>query len=208
LVDAGTLTAAIPEELAGPAGGSTAIGVFVMNADGSTSAVVMFTVLFPAALLQAWTTVALVAAEVPGFTRGNRIKDADIQVWIRSVAQEIAAEMLRRGLSLDPATWQQPGTAGSADPVDVLEMINRMGAGSRLAAAVGSQFQAGGGEWGVTKNLERSYLRQLAGLRAGDYDKLFKPTAATVESGPLFAAGDMTREDGRPDAAFRKDKRF
>jgi hypothetical protein len=204
-VDAGTVTAEIPAELAGAGGTSLAIAVFVRNADGSVSGTQVFTVLFPAAVLQAWTTVALVAAETPGFQRNGRIKDADIQTWIRSVGQEVAAEMMRRGLSLDPATWQPAGTAASPNPVDVLEMVNRMGAAARLAAAVGANMP---GEWGVAKNLERSYLRQLAALRAGDYDKIFAPGAATVEAGPQLGFGDMTEADGRSSNAFRKDKRF
>ena len=204
-VDAGTLTAEIPAELAGPGGTQLAIAVFVMNADGSVSNVVVFTVVFPAAALQGWTTVDAVAAEIPGFGRGGRIKDTDIQTWIRSVGQEIAAEMMRRGLSLDPSTWQPAGTAGSPDPVDVLEMIDRMGAAARLAAAVSSSMP---GEWGVAKNLNAAYLRQMAALRAGDYDKFFAPGAATVEAGPQLGFGDMTRGDGRPSNAFSKDRRF
>ena len=204
-VDAGTLTAEIPAELAGAGGTQLGIGVFVRNADGSVSNGLVFTVVFPAAILQGWTSVEQVAAEIPGFARGGRIKDTDIQTWIRSVGQEIAAEMLRRGLSLDPATWTGSGTAGSPDPVDVLEMIDRMGAAARLAAAVGANMP---GEWGVTKNLERAYLRQLAALRAGDYDKIFLPGAATVEPGPQVSCGDMTRSDGASSTAFRKEKRF
>jgi hypothetical protein len=186
LVDAETVAATIPADLTGPDGGATAIAVFVMGSDGSTSTVVMFTVQFPAARLQSWTTTDAVVAEVPGFQRGGRITDDNIQTWIRSVAQEIAAEMTRRGLSMDPATWQQPGSSADPNPVDVLEMINRMGAGARLASAIGAQF-SGQGEWGVSKNLAAAYARQLGALRAGDYDKFFFPGAATVEASPAFA---------------------
>jgi len=206
-VSATQVTAAIPA-VAGAAGTNLQIAVAVWNADGSVSNSLMFTVVFPPAKLQAWTDVDAVCGEIPGFARGGRIQDSQVQTWIRSVAQEIAAEMLRRGLSLDPSTWQQPGTAGSPDPVDVLEMVNRMGAAARLAAAVGTQFAAGGQEWGVSKSLQAAYARQLGMLRAGDYDKLFSPSAATVESGPLLAFGDTTKCDGTPSAAFRKEKVF
>lgn len=202
MVDAGTLTAAIPPDLAGPDGGATQIAVFVLGADGSTSGVVMFTVQFPAAKLQSWTTADAVVGEVPGFQRGGRITDDQIKTWIRSVAQEIAAEMMRRGLSLNPATWQQPTTAAEPDPVDVLEMMNRMGAAARLAAAIGAQFGQGGQEWGASKNLERTYNRQLQALHAGDYDKLFNPTAATVDVQPQLAAGTGH------EPAFRKEQVF
>jgi hypothetical protein len=186
-VDSGTLTATVPEDLAGPGGGSTPVGVFVMGDDGSVSAVVLFTAQFPPAALQSWTTVDAVVAEVPGFARGGRISDDNIQTWIRSVAQEIAAEMVRRGLSMDPATWQQPGASADPDPVDVLETINRMGAGARLAGAIGAQFSAQG-EWGVSKNLAAAYARQLGALRAGDYDKFFNPGASTVDTAPELSA--------------------
>ena len=204
-VDAGTLTAEIPAEMAGAAGTQMQVLVWVQNADGAPSNGVTFCVVFPAVTLQGWTTVDAVVAEIPGFARGGRIKDSDIRTWIRSVGQEIAAEMLRRGLSMDPATWQQAGTAGMPDPADVLEMINRMGAAARLAAAVGANMPA---EWGVAKGLERSYLRQLAALRAGDYDKMFRPGAATVEAGPQLAFGDTTLVDGSSSSAFRKEQKF
>jgi hypothetical protein len=184
-VNATTLQATIPWGLAGPAGGSIQVAVYVLGSDGSTSGVVMFTVNFPT-LLQAWTTLDEVVGEVPGFQRGGQIKDVQINTWIRSVAQEIAAEMMRRGLSLDPTTWQPAGSAAQPDPADVLEMINRMGAAARLAAAIGSQFATGENEWGVSKNLGAAYLRQLAALRNGDYDKFFDPAAATVDPEPTL----------------------
>jgi hypothetical protein len=205
-VDAGTLTAEIPAEMAGAEGTQVQVLVWVQNADGTPSNGVVFVVLFPAVLLQAWTSVDKVAAEIPGFARGLRIKDTDIQTWIRSVGQEVAAEMLRRGLSMDPATWTAAAVQGPGpNPSDVLEMINRMGAAMRLAAAVGANMPQ---EWGVAKGLERAYLRQLAALRAGDYDKIFLPSAATVEAGPQVSYGDMTGRDGSSSTAFRKDKRF
>lgn len=200
LVDSGTLTAVVPEDLSGADGSSTPIAVFVLGSDGSTSAVQLFTVQFAATRLQSWTTLDAVVGEVPGFSRGGRITDDQIQTWIRSVAQEIAAEMFRRGLSLDPTTWQQPTTSADPNPVDVLEMVNRMGAGARLAAAIGAQFSQG--EWGVSKNLAAAYARQLAALRSGDYDKFFRPAAATLETGPQLGAFTGGH------AAFRKDQVF
>src|SRR5580700_8307783 len=137
-VSATQLTAVIPPNIGGPAGGSTAVGVFVMNADGSTSGVVMFQVQFPPSQLQSWTTVDAVCGEVPGFARGGQISDTQIANWIASVRQSITGAMLGRGLSLDPALWQQPDDSANPDPGDVLEMINRYGAAARLSAAVGS----------------------------------------------------------------------
>jgi hypothetical protein len=187
-VNSTTLMATIPAALAGPQGSSMQVAVFVLGSDQSTSAVQMFTAQFPDTTLQAWTSVDAVAAEVPGFKRGGQISDNTIQTWIRSIAQEIAAEMMRRGLSLDPTTWQLPQSAGQPDPSDVAEMINRMGAAARLAAAVGAQFSAAQGEWSVSKNLMAAYLRQLTALRNGDYDKFFNPSAATVDAAPQLAA--------------------
>jgi hypothetical protein len=187
MVDSGTLATTIPADLSGPDGGATPIAVFVLGSDGTTSTVAMFTVQFPAARLQAWTTVDAVVAEVPGFQRGGRISDDNIKTWIRSVAQEIAAEMTRRGMSMNPETWQQPATNADPSPVDVLEMVNRMGAGARLASAIGAQFSAQG-EWGVAKNLAAAYARQLGALRNGDYDKFFDRAAATVDIAPSLGA--------------------
>lgn len=201
-VDANTLMAQIPADLSGPDGKTMQIAVFVLGGDGSTSSVVIFTVEFPATRLQSWTTADAVVGEVPGFQQGGRITDKAINTWIRSVAQEIAAEMLRRGLSLDPSTWQQPGTTADPNPIDVLEMINRMGAGARLASAIGAQFVAAGQEWGVAKNLERAYSRQLQSMRAGDYDKFFKPSAATVEAGPQLGAFTGCEPSFRKDQVF------
>jgi hypothetical protein len=182
------------------------VGVFVRNADGSASQALPFSVLFPVARLQSWTDVGRVAGEVAGFARGGNISDAQIQTWIESVAQSIAGAMMRRGLSLDPATWQLPGTAADPAPVGVLEMINRLGAAARLAAAIAGQWTSG--EWGLAKGLTADYQREMAALSRGDYDKFFRPQAATVESGPLLAAGDTSRPDGRPSNEFRKEQVF
>src|SRR4051812_19740398 len=69
-VSATELLAEVPA-VSGPAGGSAAVGVFVMGEDRSLSAVQLFTVEFPASRLQTWTTVDAVAGEVPGFQRGG-----------------------------------------------------------------------------------------------------------------------------------------
>jgi hypothetical protein len=201
MVDAGTLTAAIPA-IAGADGTTTQIAVYVLGDDGSTSGVVMFTVQFAVTRLQSWTTVDAVVAEIPGFKRGGLVPDDSIKTWIRSIAQNIAAEMVRRGLSLNPVDWQQPTTSAEPNPVDILEMINRMGAASRLASAVGSQFTAAGQQWAVAKNLESAYQDQLHAMREGDYDKFFSPSAATVDVQPQLAASTGERP------AFRKDQVF
>jgi hypothetical protein len=144
--------------------------------------------------------VVAVAGEVPGFQRGGNIANTQIANWIRTTAQEINGAMLRRGLPLDPTLWQQANTAASPDPMDVLEMLNRMGAAAALAAAIASQFS--GGESGLATTLAKTYARTLASLRAGDYDKLFLPAAATEEPGQLFGAGAMAPP------TFRKDQNF
>ena len=209
-VNSTTLQATIPAELVGPEGGQMAIVVFVQSADASLSNVVQFTVLFPSAALQAWTTIDRVVAEVPGFQRGGAsITDSAINNWIVSIAQSVSSCLLRRGLPLDPAQWQQPvGANASPSPQAVLEQINRYGAAARLAAAVSAQF-SGGGEWGLAKDLAASYKTEFNLLSNGEYDKLFSPTAATVESGQQVDAGGIGLNTGGWDGqAFRKGQTF
>lgn len=208
-VSAGELTAAIPADLVGPAGESVAVVVFVRNPDGTTSSALSFEVLFPreAGQLQAWTTLDQICGEVPGFKRGGRIKDSTIEGWMRSIAQTIAGAMLRRGLPLDPAQWQQPDAATAMPtPAGVLELINRYGAAARLAGAIASDFSQG--EWGLAKNLQRDFERELKTLDSGGYDKLFRLAAATVETGTQFAGGDIETDDGDAEQAFSKNQIF
>jgi hypothetical protein len=204
-VDAQTLTAAIPDMM-GPAGGSVPASVFVVNPDGFTSLPLMFTVQFPAAALQTWTSIQAVAGELPAFQRGGSTKDAQIQTWIESIAQSIAGIMLRRGLSLNPADWQQPGPNAWPTPSGCLEMINRLGAAARLAAAIASEF--GAADWAVRANLQRAFDGELLSLKNGEYDKLFKPSAATIDAGPLLSAGDTSDRFGNPTQAFQKERVF
>jgi len=199
LVSATQLTAAIPADLAGAAGSSMAVGVFVVGGDGSTSAVCMFTVEFPASQLQTWTTIDAVTGEVPGFMRGGQISDDQIQTWMSSIAQAIAGVMLRRGLPLDPTQWAQPAADAWPTPAGVLELINRMGAAARLAAAVASL--SGAIDWPIRKNLQTAFDDEIATLLGGDYDKLFLPSAATLEAGQQFGG-----QPGWP--KFRKEKVF
>jgi len=205
-VSAGQLTAAIPIDIVGPAGSSQPLAVFIWNADGSTSTVLQFTLEFPADTLQTWTSIDAVTGEVPGFQRGGNITDEQILTWMRSVAQAIAAVMFKRGLSLNPTQWQQPDDTVTPTPAGVLEMINRLGAASRLAAAVASQW--GDREWAVSTNLTQTYDDEMLTLREGDYDKLFAPGSVTVETGPQFSAGDMSNYEGRTERAFRKEQQF
>ena len=206
LVSATQLTARIAADLAGPSGGSMPVGVFVMGGDGSVSAVLMFRVEFPAAQLQTWTTLEAVCGEVPGFARGGQIPDAQIQVWMASTAQPIAAAMARRGLPIDPAAWPAPEAGITLSPAGLLEMINRLGAAARLAAACASVFSQQ--DWAIRKTLQTQYDDELATLLAGDYDKWFLATAATEEALPQLAAGGMTDREGKWDPAFRKDRSF
>jgi hypothetical protein len=206
-LSATTLSAEIPGDLVGAAGTSLAVGVYVRNEDGTASAAVTFTVLFPAEKLQSWTTVDKVVKAVPGFKRGGQIGDDDIQEWIAETAQEVAAAMVKRELPIDPAAWPACDAAAFPTPQGLLEMINRAGAAACLAAAIASNFSAAS-PWAVQTGLQKQYDRQLAALKAGDYDKLFRPGAATVESGPLLAAGDTSLADGTPSAVFTKDQVF
>jgi len=197
-----SLQAAIPPDLVGPEGGSMLVVVFVRNADGSISNMVQFTVLFPAAALQSWTTIMQVTGEVPNFVRGGNITDATINTWIRSISQSVSACMFRRGLSLDPTQWQQADPfSASPSPAAVLEQITRYGAAARLAAAISGQF-GGAGEWGLQRNLDAAFAREFQLLTTGAYDKLFNPASVTEETGQMVAASGS----GRP--AFRKEQRF
>lgn len=205
-VGAGELHAIIPADLEGAPGQTMLVAVFV-QADGISN-MVQFTVQFPASSSQPWTTVDLVAGEVPGFLRGGNISDSTISNWIRSIAQSVAGCLLRRGLPLDPTLWAQASVeTGSLAPAGVLELITRYGAAARLAAAVSAQF-SGGTEWGLSKNLQSSYQAELKALNEGQYDKLFKPAAATIESGQVVAANELLTFSGDPDQAFRKDQVF
>jgi hypothetical protein len=208
--NSGSLQATVPVSLDGPGGGSMIIVVYVQNSDGSVSNMVQFTVQFPSLILQSWTSIDKVIGEVPSFTRGvGAISDDNIRTWIKSIAQTVSACLLRRGLPMDPTQWQQPSAQNAyQSPVDVLEMITRYGAAARLAAAVQGQFGAGSGEWSLSKNLDAAYTRELKLLSGGDYDKLFLPAAATVESGQLVSVGDVFRANGESEQAFRKDQVF
>lgn len=210
-VSAESLTAEIPADLAGPAtGGSFIISVFVRNENGAASGVQLFTVRFgyPESRLQAYTTVDDVAKQVPMFQRGGEISDDTIETWIRQVAQQINAALLGRGISLKPADWPEvdPDTA-MASPSAVLELANSLGAANRLAAAVSANF--GGQEWPLTRTLRDGFEAELKAIRTGAYDRLFKTSAATVETGAQFAGGGMdVNEDGEPDRAFTKGQVF
>ena len=199
------LQAEIPLGIAGPAGGSMVVAVFIETEGGERSATLPFTVIFPAAKLQTWTEIGAVCGEVPGFKRGGRIADATIEVWMRSAAQAIAAAMLRRGLSLDAADWQQPGTDAMPSPAGVLELINRYGAAMRLASAIGGDVP---GEWSLARDLRKDFEQQLKALRDGEYDKLFRPQAATVDADAQAGMGELVDGAGDVERAFSKTKVF
>lgn len=208
-VSGAELRATVPSLAAPSTGGSLDAAVYVRNEDGSVSNVLLFTVLldYDEEKLQAYTSVDAVAGEIPGFKRGGRILDSTIESWIRSVAQGLNGLLLQRGLSLDPADWQQP-EAGTAmpSPAAVLENINKLGAAARLAGAVGSEF--GSGEWGLAKSLREAYLDEVKRLQTGVYDKLFRPAAATVETGKQVSVGDIETDDGDAEQAFSKKQEF
>jgi hypothetical protein len=208
-VSATELRATIPLDVVAPQPGSTVVSVYVANEDTSISGILPFTVNvgYPQTDRQAFTTLDAVAAEVPGFKRGGRITDDTLQTWLRSVAQGIAGSLLRRGLSLNPADWQKPDPSTALPTAaGVLETINRLGSAARLASAISSDF--GQTEWGLAKNLQREYERELKRLDDGSYDKLFRPAAATVETGRQVAGGDVFTSTGDADQAFTKDQVF
>jgi len=196
----GTLTATIPANLEGPGGGTMPVGVYAIGCDGSTSAVILFTVEFPPGLLQGWTTIDAVCGMVPGFQRGGQISDDRITEWIESAGQALAAIMAKRGLPLDPTAWPPAPTGCMTTPAGLLEMINRLGAAADLAGAVGSLW--GAREWDVAKTLRQQYDDEMLTLREGEYDRVFLAAAATVEPRPQLAAF------GECHPAFRKDKVF
>ncbi|KKK62580.1 hypothetical protein LCGC14_3002910 [marine sediment metagenome] len=209
-VSATEVKGSVPAEMEGPAsGGSVKVSVYVRNEDGLISEIKEFTVSFSheETKLQGYTTVEAVAGEIPGFKRGGRIQDSTIASWIRSIAQGLNGLLLQRGLSLDPADWQQPD-ALTATPTAaaVLENANKLGAAARLAAAVGGEF--GQGEWGLAKSLREAYKDEVKKLERGVYDKLFRPAAATVETGGQVSVGDIETDDGDAEQAFRKDQVF
>lgn len=206
-ISASELRASIPEDLAGPVSGSIAVSVYVQNEDGSISDVHTFTVVLGDAESLSWTTVDAVAAEVPGFALGGAISDSTIRVWMRSVAQMIAAAMLRRGLSIGGAGWESAdAVSGMPAAAGVLEQMNRLGAAARLAAAIGGQF--GPGEWTLAKTLAEDFRRELKRLEDGQYDRIFSTTAATVETGPQVEGGDLVTDDGDVERAFSREQVF
>lgn len=199
------LVSAIPADLAGSAGTSQTLGLFVRNEDGSTSAIAAFTLRFG----ETWTDVEKVCGEVPQFRRGGTITDAMIDQWIWSIAQSVNACMLARGLSLDPDDWQAADAVTlQPSPAAVLELIVRYGAAARLAAVIGGQFSAAS-EWSLAKTLRADYERELKALANGAYDKLFKSAAATAETGALVGGGDTESEtSGEVEPLFTKDQVF
>ena len=206
-VSATQLTAQIAGDIEGASGSSMAIGVFVLNADGTASAALQFTVNFPAALLQGYTTVRAVGGEVPGFTHGGQITDDQILIWIRSISQAVNATLLRRGFSLDPTTWKQPDGTAAPDPSSVLEQMVRFGAAARLASAVASVW--GSGDWAATKTLNTAYAAEKKALEGGDYDHLFAATGvATEETGPMFSGSVTEKHSGEPRTFFKKGRVF
>jgi hypothetical protein len=208
-VSATELRATIPADMAGAAGGSAIASVFVQNEDGSRSEIVPFAVAFPypASTLQSFTCIDSVCGEIPGFRRNGRIQDATVEGWMRSIAQLIAGAMLRRGLPLDSTLWQQPDSVTAVPtPAGILELINRLGAAARLASAMASEFTSG--EWGLAKNLQRDFEREFNSLCGGGYDKVFLPSAATVEAGQQFAGGDIVNSCGDAENAFSKGRVF
>lgn len=208
-VSATSLNAPIPVGFVGPIAASQLIDVYVQNPNGERTAVQPFTVIFDYALLQSFTTVERIIGEVPGFRRGGDISDGVIENWARTVTHIVVGALLKRGFSLDSTKWAQMAQATALpSPHGVLEMIARLGAAARLAAAVGSRFASGNSEWGHAKSLREDFKRELTSLMEGGYDNLFNPGAATIDTSATLEAGDLEASDGTPEQAFTKDQVF
>lgn len=146
------------------------------------------------------TTTDAVGAHVPGFVHNSPAgpKDTDISAWIDARFEEVQAILTRRNLPM-------PG-AGT-DGYRTLELINRLGAASDLAAALASKFSSGQ-PWPVQKNLREDFLRMLSRLDCGEFDKLLQPTARTQDIGPQVVGVAGQETDPAPDetltVAFQK----
>lgn len=140
----------------------------------------------------AYTTVDQVAAMFPGFERNaaNSVQDSTIQVSIDDVAGEINAVLVRRFAeavgSLTLAAWL---ATLSIDAVNLLEIINRRGAGGELAEAfaaygmgVFSKLAAGYGDkaQAMLHELNAEFADGKPKPQGGMYDKLFDPLAKTA----------------------------
>jgi len=152
------------------------------------------------------TTVDLVVTHVPGFVRNSPsgVADTQIQTWIDTRWEELHVILQRRGLT---------APTNPSDAYSALELINRMGAASDLAAALSSRFSANGGTWAVAKNLREDYVRMLTRLDNGGYDRLLNPATARQENtGPIFsgvAGGETDRQpDPNMNVAFQRGQVF
>lgn len=199
----------IPSTLTGADGTTQTISIFVQNGDETTSGVLSFVVTFGTTTAGGWTTLDLVVGEVPGFKWAPDITADKVAGWIRSVAQQINAAMLRRGLTLSSADWQQPDpVTGVPDPAAVLELINRYGAAARLAAAIGARFSTEK-EWTLAKQLRADFEREYKALASGEYDKMFRPGSRTAETDTLAAAGEtLDATTGEADPLFTREQEF
>jgi len=148
-------------------------------------------------------TIAGVATHVSGFVRNspNGPQDADIQKWIDTRWEEIQAIVVRRGLPVPV----------SGDGFNTLELINRIGAAADLAATLSTRF-ATGSRWQVEKNLRDDFMRMLARLDNGEYDKQLNPTSRTVNPGAQMQAIGGQEQDPLPDpdrnVAFQRNEKF
>lgn len=150
------------------------------------------------------TTVEAVASHVPGFINNSPAgpQDPDISVWIDARWEEIQTILVRRGL---------PMPAAQTDGFAALELVNRLGAASDLAAALSAKFSSGQ-PWPVLTGLRQDFLRMLQRLEAGAFDKLLLATARTADVAPQVVGVAGQETDPHPDetlnVAFQKGQIF
>jgi hypothetical protein len=153
-----------------------------------------------------YTTVTQVAGMFPTFTRNGPKGPSDtlIQTFIDDVAGEIDAILQRRFqeayASLGFTAWQG---SFSTDQLNLLEKINRYGAGAQLAEVFETSGIAAAAR--VAKSFEDEYRELCNKLNArdadgkplapgGDYDYLFDPLAKVETPRPQLggvAGGDQ-----------------
>lgn len=178
-----------------------------------------------------YTTVDKVSAMFPAFVRGGATQkpaDSYIQIFIDDVAGELDAVLQRRfGETIaDPAnggTFSAWVAQLAADPLAILEKINRYGAATQLGQTLASFGVAG------TRDLAKTYGEQYEQMKddldarksdgeplpSGPYDHLFDPFARTETpraalrgiAGGDMPAGQTPTEQGLSNVFGKFDKR-
>jgi hypothetical protein len=160
----------------------------------------------------AYTTVDQVSAMLPTFARGNAQQaptDPNIQIWINDVAGEINAVLQRRfweAICAPPyagmfAAWV---AALPAEPLAILEKINRFGAAAQLLTTLATIGTASTAK--LAQVVESRYSKMWNDLNARDgqgrpmasglYDFYFDPLSRVESPRPglqAIAGGDLPK---------------